>query len=558
MANGFNYIINVDLEGQSGLNKLIALMDKLDLMVEKIEGRLSNLGESLDETGKSGGRSIQQLSNGMSGWIGKIATAIGLAESLRAAISFEGTAYRMSVDGGDMGFVKAQSDRLGIGVQTAIEQFQHLSSTLWALPQDRINEVFSGFLTGGKALGKTESEISKLMHGIERLTEKGLVGASDFHKMFALDIPDAFGIAARAMGTTEEKLVKMMKGGKLKTLDFLPKFAAQMESELGEKAAAAARLTGAEYNRLGNVLLELRVIIGQQLMPVVNNLLHKWLIPAVKWIGEHIELFGLLTSMLVGHYIQARLTMLLMAAWPKIQIAWAAAGKLVTWVMTGLTTGVWKFNAAMLANPIGIVIGLLGALAAGVIYAWNKFEGFRGFFVGMWEVIKLTGQILIEFLINPWLSLGQILYGVFTGNQKIMKEGIESGLSGMKRLSNIENIGKDFAAAYSKGFKQGIESDFRFDFFGLLNNDFDEVSAIASTINGFGGENKKYKFDADRDGINAITGGGARNVTISVNKLVETLQINTSNLKESTQRIQEEVTRIMLQVVNSSNQVQNG
>jgi phage-related protein len=55
----------------------------------------------------------------------------------------------------------------------------------------------------------------------------------------------------------------------------------------------------------------------------------------------------------------------------------------------------WALNAAMSANPIGLVIAAIAGLVAGFIALWNNCEGFRNFFIDMWEGIKtsVTGVI---------------------------------------------------------------------------------------------------------------------------------------------------------------------
>lgn len=63
-------------------------------------------------------------------------------------------------------------------------------------------------------------------------------------------------------------------------------------------------------------------------------------------------------------------------------------------VATGLwTKAVAALNAMWAANPIGIVIVAIVALVAAFVYLWNTSEGFRNFFINMWEGIK-TGFIL--------------------------------------------------------------------------------------------------------------------------------------------------------------------
>lgn len=48
----------------------------------------------------------------------------------------------------------------------------------------------------------------------------------------------------------------------------------------------------------------------------------------------------------------------------------------------------WLLNAAMTANPIGLVIAAIVALVAGFVLLWNKSEGFRNFWITIWEGMK--------------------------------------------------------------------------------------------------------------------------------------------------------------------------
>jgi hypothetical protein len=47
----------------------------------------------------------------------------------------------------------------------------------------------------------------------------------------------------------------------------------------------------------------------------------------------------------------------------------------------------WLLNSALLANPIGLVIIAVGALVAAFIWAWNNIDGFRNFWIGVWDAI---------------------------------------------------------------------------------------------------------------------------------------------------------------------------
>ncbi|WP_245720864.1 transglycosylase SLT domain-containing protein [Nocardia pseudovaccinii] len=53
----------------------------------------------------------------------------------------------------------------------------------------------------------------------------------------------------------------------------------------------------------------------------------------------------------------------------------------------GMAAATWLLNAAMDANPIGLVIAGLAALVAGVIYAWNHFDWFRNGVTAVWNFL---------------------------------------------------------------------------------------------------------------------------------------------------------------------------
>ena len=56
--------------------------------------------------------------------------------------------------------------------------------------------------------------------------------------------------------------------------------------------------------------------------------------------------------------------------------------------LNGMTLAQKALNLVMSANPIGLVVAAVAALAAGFIYLWNTSESFRNFWNGLWETIK--------------------------------------------------------------------------------------------------------------------------------------------------------------------------
>lgn len=101
-------------------------------------------------------------------------------------------------------------------------------------------------------------------------------------------------------------------------------------------------------------------------------------------------------------------------------------------------------NGVMSANPIGIVVALVAALVAGIIYLWNTNEGFRNAVIKAWNAIKETavnvwGNIctfftetipkafntVIDFVKNNWQNLLLLLVNPFVGAFNLLYDNCE-------------------------------------------------------------------------------------------------------------------------------------
>src|SRR5690606_8037060 len=65
-------------------------------------------------------------------------------------------------------------------------------------------------------------------------------------------------------------------------------------------------------------------------------------------------------------------------------------GLVVGMVAVRVATMAWAvvqsvLNAAMAANPIGLIVIAIAALVAGIVYAYKNFEGFRNVVDGVWK-----------------------------------------------------------------------------------------------------------------------------------------------------------------------------
>lgn len=123
---------------------------------------------------------------------------------------------------------------------------------------------------------------------------------------------------------------------------------------------------------------------------------------------------------------------------------------------TGIATAAqWAWNAAMTANPIGLIIVGVAALVGVVALAWNKFEGFRRVLFQGWEMLKLFGTTIKNYVIDRFVGLLSGLSGVGKALMLFFKgDWSEAWKVGKQAASDL--VGVDAAKNAAKGLKAGI------------------------------------------------------------------------------------------------------
>lgn len=77
--------------------------------------------------------------------------------------------------------------------------------------------------------------------------------------------------------------------------------------------------------------------------------------------------------------------------------------------------GQWLLNAALSANPLGLIIAAIALLVGGVVLAYKKSDTFRGIVDGLWAAIKTAakwvGDMAVKAgeLVLKWTPMGRLL-----------------------------------------------------------------------------------------------------------------------------------------------------
>lgn len=129
-------------------------------------------------------------------------------------------------------------------------------------------------------------------------------------------------------------------------------------------------------------------------------------------------------------------------------LKWGSIMAAATKAVKATRAAILLFNAALRANPVGLVISLLAGLVAAFVYLWNNNKSFRTFWINLWEKIKDSSGKAIKWVKGKFDDFKDALSTV-----KTVFGNIKDTISG-----KLEDARKAVSKAVEK-----IKSIFKFD-----------------------------------------------------------------------------------------------
>lgn len=307
----------------------------------------------------------------------------------------------------------------------------------------------------------------------------------------------------------------------------------ELQTEFGGSAAAAAAADPLfAYNKamnsmkmaMGEAAVEMQKALAPALMVIGNAV--KSVAEGVKtlihWIKDNKDL---LVALAVG-ISAAALAWGVYTVYQNIAIIGFGIGTAAAWLMSG---ALFILQNIM---TFGIPIAIAATVAA-VTYLWLKMAGFRAIVMGVWGALQEFGKTVVDVFQGIW----KVIHGVFSFNPSEIASGYAQAAGAMG------DAGKRMATAYKEGYD------------GVMDDAEKKKAAEKAKPK----EKKLYDIkpagaEAAKKDTSPKGASGTKSVTINItiDKLIESFKIQTTNIGEGANKIREKVAETLLSAINDS------
>lgn len=111
---------------------------------------------------------------------------------------------------------------------------------------------------------------------------------------------------------------------------------------------------------------------------------------------------------------------------------------------------IWALNAALLANPITWVVVAIMALVAVFVILWNECEGFRNFWIGLWDKVKSAAATV-------WEKITKVFTKAWEGIKKAWEGCVNFFSAVWEGIKTVFSVVGDVLSGYFKVAWEGIK-----------------------------------------------------------------------------------------------------
>lgn len=270
------------------------------------------------------------------------------------------------------------------------------------------------------ASGVADDQLRPALAGLVRAT--GDVATAQDAMSTALDISAATGQDVESVSKALAKAYSGNTGG-LKKLNLgidaatlksgdMNAIMAKVNQTVGGASAKAAGTAEGQYARLQVALNETQETLGGALLPALTAVLGVFL-PMLSALSQNQTLVYILAGAFAALSAALLVAKVVLLATTKGTALNAVVTKTAAAASKAWAAAQWLLNAALTANPIGLVIAAVVGLVAVIVLAYKKSDTFRRIVDGAFRAVLAAAQAVWGWIKKNWPLLLAILLGPF-------------------------------------------------------------------------------------------------------------------------------------------------
>ncbi len=444
---------------------------------------------------------------------------------------------------------------------------------------------------GDVANGNRES-YAQLIDAYTEMRVEGGFNQEAFKKLGLLGFNPLNEISKRT-GESVASLTLKMQAGKISVADVEKALESDTEKG-GQFHGNLERINNSpmgQWHKMMSDIGKFGAMLGEFLMPIVSTVIGYtvtafgwladklqivvgWLKPLAKWAKDNEMVLKLLGSAIIGLVVGIQALTVAKTIW--------------TVITGGLTTAINIMSASIMAIPVfGWILAAIAAIIAIVVYLQSRFEGFGQFFKNLWTIVKASFNLFVVsvkqgfesityYMQLAWLkikSFGQYIGELFSNIGDSLKLAMEFKFTEAKAKltatitteasKEIEQLDKSHQASQKEYNNQKVNELMTIlttPLKGVIKEKKETTDANAATTDAFGATDGKGIMNGNsgsnnkvNDGINAISGGGSKNIFVNIGKVIENSYITmTHDTKKAAQDLERIVQEELIRAIASA------
>jgi len=340
-------------------DQAIAKFKDVNNELEKMEGQTAKAGggvSALDKSSRIATGALLGMGAAFAGF-----AALGIKEANESEQALNKLGQTMS--------------NLGINTEANRSQIEQLTDSYEKLGFGN-EEAASGF--------------NKLLVATGSVTESQnlLALSADFARVKNMSLEEASATLARASAGNAKAFKEMgiTLDSTIPKSEAVAKAMDELQGKIGGQAVNATKTFKVQLLILKEEVGSIAEKIGGALLPILKNMV-EFISSAIDFISRNAKVFAILGGAVVLVTVALASYNATVKVVTAVTKAWSTISAVATAVQVGLTTGQWNLNAALNANPIGLVVAGVVLLVGAFVIAWNASETFRKAIVKMLQVV---------------------------------------------------------------------------------------------------------------------------------------------------------------------------